>query len=40
MFSFDDIMGRNLNMFNSNLIHNNKLEDTLNEIIIDINIKK
>jgi len=39
-FSFEDIMGKNLNIFNSNLIHINNLDVTLKEIIIEINIKK
>ena len=40
IFSFDDIIGKNLNIFNSNLIHNNKLDVILKAKIIDINISK
>jgi len=40
IFSFDDITGKNLNIFNSKLIHISKLEFTLKEIIIEIIIKK
>jgi len=39
-FSFEDIIGKNLNIFNSNLIHINNLDVTLKDIIIEINIKK
>ena len=40
IFSFDDIIGKNLNIFNSNLIHNNKLDVILKARILDININK
>jgi len=39
-FIFEDIIGKNLNMFNSNLNHIKKLELILNDKIIEINIKK
>ena len=40
IYSFEEIIGKNLNIFNSNNIHIRKFEFILKEIKIEINIKK